>query len=372
MTLGDHAADLTFFAAAEDPHTEGAGPGLWHFLVIRDVVCRQIPVGRAPLTIGRMPPCDLVLDDTQASRAHARVHLAGDQLVVTDLGSTNGTFADGQRVIGSRTLEHGATLRIGTTLLAYERRTRRELEIAAALERDTREASSYVQSLLPEPVREGPVQTEWLFLPCAQLGGSGFGTGAAHGARVSMFMLGVAGHGTSAAMQSVAVMSVLRQRTLPDADFDDPGSVLERLSATAETVPSLPYTLWYGAFDPHTRELAYASAGHTPALLQVRGRDTLVQLATDGPAIGMARGHAFVTARIAVPPSAALVLLGDGVADALEQHGMDDPVAFLTGAVLEAADAGPPTPLRLHRTVRDACAGKALGEDFVALVVNMA
>ncbi len=49
-------------------------------------------------TIGRAPDNALVLDDPLISKHHARIDLSGNGMVVTDLGSTNGVYVDGQRV----------------------------------------------------------------------------------------------------------------------------------------------------------------------------------------------------------------------------------------------------------------------------------
>ena len=328
---------------------------------------RRIPVGPAPVTVGRVPPCDVVLDGAQVSRIHARVELAGEQLLVTDLHSTNGTFVNGQRVAGSQPLQHGAVLRIGTHLLAYERRTQRELDEAAALDHDLRQASRYVQSLLPEPLRTDRVRTEWMFLPCSQLGGSGFGTGFVTPTSFTLFMLGVFGHGTSAAMQSVAVMSLLRQRQLPGADFADPGSVLDSLNATAGLTGGAGYAIWYGVFDTGSRQLAYASAGH---LLGVPGAPDAAALDTACPAIGVLSGHRFETRCTTVPTAAALYLFSDGVAELVGQATDQDPAAFLAGLVGAMPQHDVPEPLRLHRAVRVACGTGMLDEDFVALVAT--
>ena len=51
-----------------------------------------------PIIIGRIPPSDLPIADMSLSRQHARFVLQGDQVVVEDLGSTNGTLVNGQRI----------------------------------------------------------------------------------------------------------------------------------------------------------------------------------------------------------------------------------------------------------------------------------
>lgn len=72
-----------------------------------------------PLVLGRDGGCDVVLDDDKASRRHATVTPRADGTVeVEDLGSTNGTYVDGQRIGARTTLRAGSTLTIGDTALA--------------------------------------------------------------------------------------------------------------------------------------------------------------------------------------------------------------------------------------------------------------
>ena len=72
------------------------------------------------LTIGRAPPCGLLLEGGEVSRAHCRVDVAGDEVSVTDLHSTNGTFVDDQRITDTTKLLHGASLRVGGYVMACE------------------------------------------------------------------------------------------------------------------------------------------------------------------------------------------------------------------------------------------------------------
>jgi Inner membrane component of T3SS, cytoplasmic domain/Domain of unknown function (DUF4389) len=68
--------------------------------------------------IGRDPAsAALVLADPEASRRHASLIPEGQSLNVEDLGSTNGTFVNGERLVGARVLVPGDRLRVGTTVL---------------------------------------------------------------------------------------------------------------------------------------------------------------------------------------------------------------------------------------------------------------
>jgi pSer/pThr/pTyr-binding forkhead associated (FHA) protein len=75
-----------------------------------------------PVTvIGRGAEADVVLDDAGVSRRHAEVHTDGDRAWTVDLGSTNGTFVDGERVgtpgVTGR-LSDGSTIAIGRSRIA--------------------------------------------------------------------------------------------------------------------------------------------------------------------------------------------------------------------------------------------------------------
>jgi len=79
----------------------------------------SLPIGRSPIVIGRLPECGVVLGDTNVSRRHAQVALDAGEVVVTDLGSTNGTFVNGRRVTRA-TIRPGDELSIGTSRLRVE------------------------------------------------------------------------------------------------------------------------------------------------------------------------------------------------------------------------------------------------------------
>lgn len=73
---------------------------------------------RAVYTLGRREGCDLVLPDPRVSREHARVERDASGTELVDLGSTNGTFVNGQRV-GRCRLRNGDRIRLGGVLLEY-------------------------------------------------------------------------------------------------------------------------------------------------------------------------------------------------------------------------------------------------------------
>jgi len=84
----------------------GAGVGS-RFLLDQDVT-----------VAGRHPDADIFLDDVTVSRKHAEFIRSGNRFSVTDLGSMNGTYADGSRV-DSADLSHGDEVQIGKFRMTF-------------------------------------------------------------------------------------------------------------------------------------------------------------------------------------------------------------------------------------------------------------
>ena len=84
-------------------------------------------VSPSGLKIGRTAPADIIVAGAGVSRAHCLVELAGDQLRVSDLNSTNGTFIDNQRIDDSELLSIGSVLRVGNMSFKYQIRARADM-----------------------------------------------------------------------------------------------------------------------------------------------------------------------------------------------------------------------------------------------------
>jgi len=80
---------------------------------------RRVAIGDEPVTIGRLPECEVVLDDTNVSRRHAEVRRQGDTYVLIDLGSTNGSKVNGAQV-AQQALTDGDEITLGKTHLRFE------------------------------------------------------------------------------------------------------------------------------------------------------------------------------------------------------------------------------------------------------------
>jgi pSer/pThr/pTyr-binding forkhead associated (FHA) protein len=74
---------------------------------------------QAEMQIGKGPRNDLVIADPAVSSAHAAIRSDGDYFMISDLGSRNGTFVNGQRLLQPQRLQHGDVIGIGLSKLTF-------------------------------------------------------------------------------------------------------------------------------------------------------------------------------------------------------------------------------------------------------------
>jgi sigma-B regulation protein RsbU (phosphoserine phosphatase) len=175
-------------------------------------------------------------------------------------------------------------------------------------------AAKYVTSIVPPPVTLGPIQTQWRFYPCKELGGDSFGYHWIDDDHFAFYLLDVCDHGVGPALLSVSVLNLIRTQSLPDTDFKSPEFVLAELNQRFQMQDNdnLYFTLWYGVYNRRSHRLTYAGAGHPPALLKT-GAGEIMELRTPNLFIGGRKDTAYSSASIKVPPPAEIYVFSDGV-----------------------------------------------------------
>lgn len=78
---------------------------------------RTMELRQGALAVGRSSGCQIVLDDALVSRRHAELLVSAESLTVQDLGSVNGVYVNGKRVVGAERLKDGDQVRFGTQVL---------------------------------------------------------------------------------------------------------------------------------------------------------------------------------------------------------------------------------------------------------------
>ncbi len=81
----------------------------------------EIPEGQGPaeLILGRAPDCQIVIPSAAVSRRHARLRRLDEGLVIEDLGSSNGTFVNGEKISTPKGLKDGDRISFGTVELVF-------------------------------------------------------------------------------------------------------------------------------------------------------------------------------------------------------------------------------------------------------------
>ena len=126
-------------------------------------------------------------------------------------------------VVKARVKAH-LELKILRDLEAFQRA---KLEnVLGILNSELAEAADYVKFLMPQPITEGPVMTDWRFVPSTTLGGDSLGYHWLDEDSLAIYLIDVCGHGVGAALHSVSVLNVLRSRNLPNVDFRRPEQIL--------------------------------------------------------------------------------------------------------------------------------------------------
>lgn len=193
-------------------------------------------------------------------------------------------------------------------------------EVLKQLSHELSDATGYVKTVLPQPITSGPLLTDWRFIPSLSLGGDSFGYHWIDEDYFAMYLLDVSGHGWSAALLSVSVINVLRSHALPDTDFCDPQQVLFALNNTfpGEQHNDMFFTIWYGVYNLSSRQMAYASGGHPPALLFYSSPNEQLkvnQLRTPNFVIGGRRDAVYQGKTQLINRPSRLYVFSDGVFD---------------------------------------------------------
>ena len=123
---------------------------------------RAYPLDKPRMVVGREPQCEIAIDNLGISRQHCVLVSKGDAYVVQDLGSANGTFVNGKKIV-EHYLNDGDEIFLGKYVLKYKN----EVQGKSEVQRD----SSVVPDTLNTFVMDGAKIQEQLTKMRAQAGG---------------------------------------------------------------------------------------------------------------------------------------------------------------------------------------------------------
>jgi phosphoserine phosphatase RsbU/P len=179
----------------------------------------------------------------------------------------------------------------------------------------------------------------------------------------------VSGHGVSAGMFMSSLQTAFHT-LVPDAA--SPLEVLERINRLyVHNVNVTTFvTIFFGQYDPKTRILTYANAGHNSAYLYRIGTNEEIWLRPTGPAIGLMEGFLIQKREVQLQPGDILMLYTDGFTEATDDEGIFWSEDGLADIVRQNADSSAEQLIqKILQALKEHTNGHAL-EDDVTLVIS--
>jgi len=307
---------------------------------------------RGRVTLGRDEHVDIQIKDAGISRRHAAIVRREDQsYALEDLGSSNGTFANQQRVEQPYPLRDGDMIQLGTmTVLRFVSASGPEGALARALDdRSTPQngtpagptAEIEQRELKKELALARKVQMAMVppdgalfdkdgalfsgVVRSASFAAGDLWTHVETGDRLFLLVADVTGHGVGPAMITTVAKSCLDTVLLRAGDFS-----LEQVFDTMNRVilgiskRTLVMTAFAVEIDAAAGELAFCSAGHIPQVLLQRregGAEVTPLFTAQTTALGESLDSQFVIQRLAYQAGDRLVLFTDGLLEAPNKAG---------------------------------------------------
>jgi DNA-binding winged helix-turn-helix (wHTH) protein len=111
-----HRFGYWFIAAIQDDEPVASARAIRYWLFCD---ARQVALTEGENILGRAPDAAVWIDAPGVSRHHARIRIDGRSATVEDLGSKNGTFLQGRRVLGPSPLDDGSQIRLGSYVVTF-------------------------------------------------------------------------------------------------------------------------------------------------------------------------------------------------------------------------------------------------------------
>ena len=235
---------------------------------------------------------------------------------------------------------------------------------AGELNRELQLAREVQRSLMP---RDGDVCAGFCGMNTAarELSGDFYDYFSTPAGAVAFCIADVSGKGMNAALLMAKVSSLFRCLGKTVAD---PAALLGQLNREIleTSIRGMFVTMIAGIYDPRSRSVRLANAGHVPALLQIPGAAPLQEIRADGPPLGIVDDAVFATRELPLA-SGALYLYTDGLLEARTATGVELGSASLKALIL--AHARCPAAQRARRLL-EAVREAEVRDDLTVLIID--
>ena len=116
MSLGVRSTRVASSSSNEELSNDGSGGAKRIVVVAPETHAGRFHVLADEVTLGRAAGCEVTIDDTYASQMHARIFRRDGEVFVEDLGSTNGSYVNREKVNRPTVINPGDQLQIGATI----------------------------------------------------------------------------------------------------------------------------------------------------------------------------------------------------------------------------------------------------------------
>jgi serine phosphatase RsbU (regulator of sigma subunit) len=284
------------------------------------------------------------------------------RLVVTVQEIAKGNLGVQAKMFRSRELGYlsGEINAMSTSLAAVDRERASQMVKAREIQ----------QSLLPKNVDVAGLKLSSLFLPAEEVAGDYFDIITLQDGTHVVCVADVTGHGVPAALSAMMLKVLLVEACERNSD---PSDILEfinrRLTGVCRTDGFV--TMFVARFDTQAMTLHYASAGHESGLL-LPAEGELTELTSTGMILGVMEDESWTTRTMAVHPGDRLLLVTDGVTEAMnprEQMFGRKKLADSFNACRDTDMSG--TLERIGSEVADYCENRPYSDDVTLLALEV-
>jgi sigma-B regulation protein RsbU (phosphoserine phosphatase) len=209
----------------------------------------------------------------------------------------------------------------------------------AGMEKEMGLARTIQASLLPQSSPKVPgVELAGICLPCRNVGGDYYDMIALPGGKAAILIADVSGHNVGAALMMAVSRAALRAEIDRSVEPEEILSRANRLLDADLARSELFVSVFLGIYDPASGTLAYASAGHNPAMLRRAAGGAVESLDAEGILLGVAGDFVFERRTVKLAEGDVVLLYTDGLTEARDAGGSMFEEERLQAAFVEASD----------------------------------